>query len=927
MNIEHEAIRRDHIDISSRAPFEPPFPFSSKTEPKPTKAGPTPSPNRRNRFSLPAAIRALAEAQRTLFYVSAYLLSYGVRLYFARDKELLRATLLRSFLIRMGPLYMKVGQVFGTQTGLISKAAADQFRVFFADLPYQNPKIVNSVLERSLPKGSGLRLRSFEQTPVAVGSVAQVHRATLSDGREVAVKIVKRGVRERLEAGSTVWLLVLRLLHYLSGSFRRLNLPAHFRELKPLLASQCDMLLELHNINIVKANFVGHPYVVIPTPVQELCSEDVLVMEFMSGIAGQDFAKCSFPLPQLARRVQDVFYTMVYFNGVFHVDPHPGNFILEDSGRLVLLDFGLVGTLNEEDKWTLSAFHYACIRGDWNSAIVRFTNGFVVHSPKLHDRFAEYREQMSAVLLKHYVDRTSRWSTMSFFDDANKLLQRYESRFSTRFSLLAISMLTGEGFISQIDPAIDVWNNARKFMDRYSPYMSGETKLRFDEFFHKQIPNSLKRRNEAAGVLVAPTHFDRYVLPSVYPLVIAEAKGSKLRDIDGNTYIDLSCGYGPHILGYAHPGVVRAVSESIAHGAINAIGSEPQIRLAQLLTDAFPGATKALFVNSGTESAITAFRLARAFTGKNAIAKFEGHYHGFSDQGMISSWFRFTGQLERPQPFQGSPGTQLSVVNETVVLQYGSHDSLRFLEKISGDVAGVILEPMPAATCEYDANFLAALRDVCSKHNIVLIFDEVVSGFRVAYGGVQNLVNVHPDITCLGKIIGGGLPCGAVVGREEIIDMAKTTGDPFRDLEVKAFAGGTLSGNSVTCAAGEAVLQELRGNPDIYEKLARNSEWLVTAFSEQASARRIPNNIKGNRSIFSITFDYAKPRSIRQRLAGSNFKANMALAYYMRKHGVYVPELHTMMLSAAHDQQDLDLVVRAFGQSLDEMLSDGYFTL
>jgi len=232
---------------------------------------------------------------------------------------------------------------------------------------------------------------------------------------------------------------------------------------------------------------------------------------------------------------------------------------------------------------------------------------------------------------------------------------------------------------------------------------------------------------------------------------------------------------------------------------------------------------------------------------------------------------------------------------------------------------------MPSASAEYNFEFLSELRRLCTEYKIVLIFDEVVTGFRVSYGGAQHVIGVNPDLTTLGKIIGGGLPCGAVVGRTDIMSKAKTSNDPFINITTKAFVGGTLSGNSVTCAAGLAVLNYLDRNRDVYDRLEKKTKWLTAEFTKIAVSKAIPHNIKGNKSIFSITFDNCKPELIRDRISGSNFKANVALAYYIRKHQVYMPELHTMMLSNAHEQKDLQQVVDAFDYSLDEMPEDSFF--
>jgi glutamate-1-semialdehyde 2,1-aminomutase len=242
------------------------------------------------------------------------------------------------------------------------------------------------------------------------------------------------------------------------------------------------------------------------------------------------------------------------------------------------------------------------------------------------------------------------------------------------------------------------------------------------------------------------------------------------------------------------------------------------------------------------------------------------------------------------------------------------------------EIACVICEPMPASLASYDLSFLRQLRACCDEIGVPLIFDEVVSGFRVAYGGVQTRADVAPDLTCLGKIIGGGLPCGAVAGRAEIIDIAKSSDDPFVDYESKTFIGGTMSGNSIACAAGHSMLSHLREHPEIYHQLQEKTAWLVQRLSAIAAELQVSFFVNGTCSIFSMRFaDNAAAHTIREHQLGSYFKANLALAYYMRRHKIYVPELHTMMLSAAHSYDDLETVATAFDASLKEMIRDGFF--
>ncbi|MEW1905447.1 aminotransferase class III-fold pyridoxal phosphate-dependent enzyme [Streptomyces sp. NPDC086147] len=891
---------------------------------------PRPGARRRTRVSrLRLAIGAGSEAGRLLWWTSCFTLRWVLdrALHPGRpDARRRLAALLRGYLLRMGPLYMKAGQILGTQSGILSSAAAGEFRSFFSELPPMPEAALRKTMDRGLPVPVAAAFESFDWQPVAVGSVAQVHRAVLNCGTDVAVKVVKSGVRQRLEASTRALKALLVVAHALCPPVRRYDLPGHFAELQPLLAGQCDMRQEAARQKEVARNFRDHPFLRIPGTFDELCTGDVLVMEYVDGVPGTDPSQAGHSRSSLARRLQDVFYSMVFFHGRFHVDPHPGNILFRPDGRIVLLDFGLVGTLSADDRWNLSAFYYACIRGQWEAATERFVRTFVANPDVLLPRHEEYAEGLAAILRRHFQAETSRWSTMAFFDDATRLLYGYGARASTRFSLLSLSLLTGEGFVTQTDPDINLYRNARRFTDLFSPYMSDDVRERFEREIGGLSPRSLAARHDAAGYLVAPTHLDRYGLPSAFPLVVAKASGARIHDLDGNEYIDLSCGYGPHILGYGHHGTVRAIQEAVARGAVNALGNPAELRLAELIAQAFGTGTKVILGNSGTEAVQMALRMARAYTGRQRVAKFEGHYHGFSDQSLVSSLFRYSGDARCPNPVANSAGMQRTLVEDTLVLQYGDPASLDRIAAHAKTLACVILEPMPVTTAAFDRSFLRQLRDVCARENVLVIYDEVITGFRVHYGGAQHLAGVSPDLTCLGKIIGGGLPCGAVAGRPDVIDIARTTGDPYVDIETRAFVGGTMSGNSVTAAAGAAVLTHLSTHPGIYSDLQHKTEWLAQNLTAHAADIGIPCKVTAAHSIFSITFDHATPRLIRDRLTGSNFKANLALSYYMRKQGVYVPELHTMMLSDAHTMEDLQQVSRAFARSIEEMNDDGFFT-
>ncbi|MFF5360240.1 aminotransferase class III-fold pyridoxal phosphate-dependent enzyme [Streptomyces scabiei] len=828
-------------------------------------------------------------------------------------------------LVQAGPIYMKMGQLLATRSDLVPGEWVETLRTLQDDAPRMDPATTRAVVERELRAPMNSVFREFDLEPVASGSVAQVHRARLLDGRQVAVKLVKDGVPEHIEQNLRLMGRGVRLAERMIPAVAESDGVRRFTEVANLFRSQADMLQEAARQRTVYRNFQGHPYVRVPQVIPDFVTPRMLTMEFMDGIRGNEAHRVRLPAAQLARRLQDTIYTMLYMHGLSHGDPHPGNILFSEQGELILLDYGITVELSEDEKWGLSSFYYACTRKEWDIAVERFTAHFVTGKENLTERWAEYRKELVAALEHHFDTVSNRWSTISYFRDVSTILRKYGARYTTSFTKVELVFLSCEGFATQLDPDINIWENARKFTDRYSPYMSKEVRERFDEQFRNQIPSSLEMRDRANRSLVAPTHIHRYFFPSTYPVFVKEAQGGRVRDLDGNEYVDLSGGYGPHILGYSHPVVNEAISSGIAAGLLNGIGNEPEVELAETLVEAFPSAERALLCNSGTESVLLAIRLCRAYRRRKTVVKFEGHYHGFSDQGMVSSWFRFTGDKHAPEPIAGTLGSDEDVVRSTLVLQYGDIGGLERLRGRLDDLACVIVEPMPSSTTTLDQEFLAALRKLCTASGVPLVFDEVVTGFRVAYGGAQTLAGIEPDLTCLGKIIGGGLPCGAVVGRAELVEMCRSSEDPFLDYEQKAFAGGTLSGNSMTCRAGTAVLTHLRANQHLYDELEAKTQRLRTEFAEITRKRDIPCRISARGSIFSLNFSHRSAGVYRERMAGSNFKATIALAYYMRRHGVYMPELHSFLLSTAHTDDDLATTGKAFDLSVADMANDGFF--
>jgi len=857
-------------------------------------------------------------------YLGGYLITARIS---GRTRAEEQARWLRSYLVRMGPVYIKIGQVAATRSDLIPKEWVNTLRTLQDAAPHMKERQTIRLLERELGGPINKVFKEFCLRPIASASIAQVHAATLLDGRKVAVKLVKDYVPRQMHWNLRIVSILIKLVHLLAPSARRLDSPKRFEELSALLISQADMRHEAQRQELIYSNFQGHPYVRVPAVFARLSSSRMLVMEFMEGISGQNAHLVSFPRRRLAQRLQDTIYTMLYMHGLCHGDTHPGNVFFTEEGGLILLDFGITVELSEDEKWGLSSFYYACTRKEWDIAVERFTAHFVTKTDGLMKQWPSYSADIAKVLQWHFDSHTTRWSTIAYFKDVNAVLRKYGAIYTTNFTKVELVFLSCEGFATQIDPEIDIWENARMFTDRYSPYISPNVKRDFDAYFDKKIPSSLAMREMADDHLVAPTHMHRYFFPSAYPLFVRTASGSHITDVDDNHYIDLSGGYGPHILGYAHPAITSALCARLNGGFVNALGNDAEVHLARLIVEALDSDGKAILCNSGTEAVLIAIRLCRAYRRRSRVAKLEGHFHGFSDLGMVSSWFRFAGSKHRPQPIAGTEGTDHGTVNNTLVLQYGHSDSIERLREEASTLACVICEPMPSSIADCDKEFLQELRNVCTELDIPLIFDEVVTGFRVTYGGAQTLVGVAPDLTCVGKVVGGGLPCGGVVGSRSLIELARSSEDPFFDYEKKVFVGGTMSGNSLSCTAGVAALSHLKRHPEIYADLDSKTDWLANEMREIAARRRVSCRINARHSIFSLNFTHRAAKFYRDKLAGSNFKATIALAYYMRKRGVYLPELHSFLLSAAHTQEDLATIAFAFDKSLEEMLSDGLFVV
>jgi glutamate-1-semialdehyde 2,1-aminomutase len=319
------------------------------------------------------------------------------------------------------------------------------------------------------------------------------------------------------------------------------------------------------------------------------------------------------------------------------------------------------------------------------------------------------------------------------------------------------------------------------------------------------------------------------------PLFVKKAIGSKIVDVDDNEFIDFVCSWGPMILGHNHPKIVAAIEQALANGTSYGAPTPLEIELAELVIKAFPSMDKVRFVSSGTEATMSAIRLARGYTGKNIVVKFDGCYHGHADSFLVKAG---SGVITLGIP--GSPGVPDDIVKNTISIPYNDFEKLeKTLSDKAQEIACVIIEPVAGnmGVIEPTEGFLQNLRELTTQHNIVLIFDEVITGFRLALGGAQSRFGVMPDITCLGKIIGGGLPVGAYGGKKEIMAQIAPEGPVYQ--------AGTLSGNPLAMAAGVATVQAL-SEPGFYDRLEQKAESFASELQKLAE-KYLPGETTLNR--------------------------------------------------------------------------------
>ena len=385
------------------------------------------------------------------------------------------------------------------------------------------------------------------------------------------------------------------------------------------------------------------------------------------------------------------------------------------------------------------------------------------------------------------------------------------------------------------------------------------------------------------------------------PLIMDRGEGPYLYDIDGNKLIDYIGSWGPHILGHQHPAVKEAIRQALDKGTSFGAPTKAETSLAAAVIDAVPSMEMVRMVNSGTEATMSAIRVARGFTGRNVIIKFAGCYHGHVDALLVKA-----GSAATTLGVPSSPGIPPGCTADTLVLDYNDVAGLEeAFHRRGSEIAGIILEPVVGnmGVVIPEPAFRQALQDLCKQHGALLIFDEVMTGFRLAFGGAQELFGIKPDLTTLGKIIGGGLPVGAYGGRADVMSMVSPLGPVYQ--------AGTLSGNPLAMASGLATLQELkRSNP--YPKLASETKRLCDGLAEAARAAGLPHQIAGVGSMFTLFF---AEQPVRDYPTASKSDTARFSRYFwgMIDEGVYLPcsQFEANFVSAAHTPADIDATIAA----------------
>lgn len=403
-----------------------------------------------------------------------------------------------------------------------------------------------------------------------------------------------------------------------------------------------------------------------------------------------------------------------------------------------------------------------------------------------------------------------------------------------------------------------------------------------------------------------------------HPIFIQRGQGGYVFDADGNRYIDTSVGFGLHMLGHAHPEIKKAIQDRAEEGWMFGIHTTAQLGLANLLHEASPCAERVVFCNTGSEATMYAFRAARGFSGKEKIALFDGFYHGAHDYGM---WVADpSSSRDEPRALPMGNGIPKALNDLVLLLPYRNRHAFDLIRKHRDELALVFVEGVQSSNPQSGSGeFLRELADVCRENGVLFGIDEVITGFRVAYGGAQQRFGVKPDIATYGKVLGGGLPVGGITGRADLMNC-------FTGLaaECGVFSGGTFSGNPLTMEAGRAMVTHLRDHPEIYQRIDAMGDRLAAAINDYCETNQIPAQMKNVGSMFHMFFQRESVNSSRDANK-VNVSAQKAFYLHALNRGVLVPGTQRAFLCAAHSDADIDHMIDVFCTSLADVRNEGIF--
>jgi len=394
------------------------------------------------------------------------------------------------------------------------------------------------------------------------------------------------------------------------------------------------------------------------------------------------------------------------------------------------------------------------------------------------------------------------------------------------------------------------------------------------------------------------------------PIFIKRAKGSYMYDEDGNQYVDYISSWGPMIMGHAFEPVVKAIQDAVANSTSFGAPTEMEIKLAKLICESIPNVDRVRMVNSGTEATMSAIRLARGYTGRDKVIKFAGCYHGHGDSFLIKAG---SGAVTLGHP--SSPGVTEGTAKDTLLAEYNDLESVRELVNLNkGEIAALIVEPIPGnmGCILPEEGFIEGIREICTQENIILIFDEVMTGFRLGFGGAQEVLGVEADLVTYGKVIGAGMPVGAYAGKEDIMEFVAPNGPVYED--------GTLSGNPIAMVAGYTLLKHLKENPSVYDSLAQKCERIHQGLEEALKETDLPWTINRKGSMISLHFTNEQVRDFDSAGKGANehFKK---FFHGMLDRGIYLPPsaYESWFLNDALSEGDIQATLKAAEETFAEM--------